>query len=301
MILFLSTPSKRRRRAGFTLAEIIVCVVILGILGTALTRLMLAQSRLFALQRAKREARAIGRTSMNLLFSDLRMVHDGADAPGGVMLASPESLSVKVPYAVGLVCGNNSSAATTVSMFPTDSATRAMAKFAGYAWRDRVTTHYTYVPVLDTVGNVPTPSSAQSLCISTAQIKTDTVNSRYWGPIDVRPISIAAGVQPGAPVFFYQNVLYYFATSTTYPGRIALWRKIEGRAADELVAPFDAGARFKFFVRNVDTSTVTPPAVLDSLVGVSLVLTGSSPSDMPGRTDRSKMETAVVFRNHPGF
>ena len=46
--------------------------------------MMLAQSRLYELQRAQRDARAIGRTSMNLLFSDLRTVHDGADAPGGV-------------------------------------------------------------------------------------------------------------------------------------------------------------------------------------------------------------------------
>ena len=74
--------------------------------------------------------------------------------------------------------------------------------------------------------------------------------------------------QPGAPVFFFENVLYYFGNSTSFPGSVALFRRIEGRTAEELVAPFDPGARFKFFVRNVDTSTVTPPAVLDSLVGV---------------------------------
>ena len=95
---------------------------------------------------------------------------------------------------------------------------------------------------------------------------------------------------------------YYFSASATYPGRIALWRLVGGRTPDELVAPFDAGSRFKFFVRNTDTSTVNPPAILDSLVGVSLVLTGSSPSTMPGRAaEKSKMETSVLFRNHPGF
>jgi prepilin-type N-terminal cleavage/methylation domain-containing protein len=297
----IARTSVLRRRRGFTIVEAVVCLVILGVLGAALTRLMLAQSRLYELQRAKRDARAAGRASMNLVFSDLRMVHDGADAPGSVILASPNSLSVRVPYAMGLVCGTNNGV-TTVSMFPVDSAARAMAKYAGYAWRNRLTRQYTYMPVSDTVSNVPVTPGAASLCTSTAKIKSDTVNGRFWGPTDLKPPSAQAGTQPGAPVFFYQNVLYYFGSSNNFPGKDALFRKVEGRNADELVAPFDAGARFKFFVRNIDTSTVNPPAVLDSLVGVSLVLTGASQSQMAGRAyEKSKMETAVLFRNHPGF
>lgn len=293
--------SRSARRRGFTLVEVVVSLVILGVLGAALTRLMLAQSKLYELQRGKRDARAAGRASMNLMVSDLRMVHDGADAPGSVMLASPESLSVHVPYAVGLVCGNTSSA-TTISMLAVDSAQKAMAKYAGYAWRNRLTKQYTYVPVSDTVGNSPVTGASISLCTSTAKIKTDTVSGRFWGPVDAKPMSVTAGTQPGAPAFFYQNILYFFGASTAFPGKIALFRRIEGRTPDELVAPFDAGARFKFFVRNVDTSTVTVPAVLDSLVGVSLVLTGSSSHTMSGRVaEKSKMETAVIFRNHPGF
>lgn len=288
------------RRRGFTLAEVLVAVIILGFLGTALTRLLLAQSRLFQLQRAQRDARSIGRTSMNLLFSDLRMVHDGADAPGGVLIASPETLKVRVPYAVGLVCGNGT-LVTTVSLLPVDSAQFAMAGYAGYAFRGRTTTTYTYVPVVDTVLNAPVTSATPTLCTTTAKIRTDTINGRSWVPYDLKPISAAAGLMPGAPMFLYQEVMYWFGPSATYSGKTALWRKVGNRTADELVAPFDASARFKFFSRNVDTSSVTAPTVLDSLVGVSLVLTGSSPSDMPGRTDKSKMETAVLFRNHPGF
>lgn len=301
MIGIFSTATRRRR--GFTLIEMVACVVILGILGTAMTRLMLAQSRLAALQRGKRDARAIGQTSMNLLFSDLRMVHDGADAPGSVMFASPESLYVRVPYAVGLVCGPQGAAATTVSMLAVDSATLAMAKYAGYAWRNKQTKQYTYVPVVDTAINAPrTPSINPSQCSSTAKIKADTVNGRSWGFVDLQPASLVADGQMGDPIFLYQDVLYYFAASAMYPGRIGLFRQLDGRNPDELVAPFDAGARFKFFARNVDTSSVNPPLVLDSLVGVSLVLTGSSPSTMAGRTaELSRMETAVLFRNHPGF
>src|SRR5438105_60456 len=288
--LFSST---RRARKAFSLVEVLACLVILGILGTALTRMMLAQTRLYELQRAKRDARAVGRTSMNLLFSDLRMVHDGSDAPGSVIIASPETLEVRVPYAMGLVCGNAGSA-TTVSMLTADSAVRAMSKYAGYAWRTRVTTKYTYVPG-DTVSNSPVNSQSVSLCTSTAKIGFDTVSGRTWGALDLKPQSAGAGLQPGAPVFLYEDVMFYFGTSTTYPGRVALYRLVGGRAADEIVAPFDAGSRFKFFVRSTDTSTVTPPAVLDSLVGVSILLTGASASDMAGRTsEKSRMETAVL-------
>jgi prepilin-type N-terminal cleavage/methylation domain-containing protein len=294
-----SIPSTLRRKSGFTLAEVLIVLVILGILGTALTRLMLAQSRLFQLQRAQRDARSIGRTSMNLLFSDLRMIHDGADAPGGVLIASPETLRVRVPYAMGLVCGSGTGA-TTVNMLPTDSAARAMSTYGGWAWRGRVSGRYTYVP--DTQSTPPIVSNAPSLCTSTAKIKADTVSGRTWVPLDLKPASTTAGQQPGAAMFLYQEVTYYFGPSTAYPGRLALWRRVKNGSNDELVAPFDPSARFKFFVRNVDTSTVTPPAILDSLVGVSLVLTAASPSDMPGRTaEQSKMETAVLFRNHPGF
>ena len=38
---------------GFSLIEVLACLVILGVLGTALTRMMLAQSRLYELQRGK--------------------------------------------------------------------------------------------------------------------------------------------------------------------------------------------------------------------------------------------------------
>jgi len=294
------SASPMRPRTAFSLIEVLACLVILAILGTAMTRMMLAQSRLYELQKAKRDARAVGRTSMNLLFSDLRMVHDGGDAAGSVIIASPETLEVRVPYAMGLVCGNGGSA-TTVSMLAADSAVRAMAKYAGYAWRSRATNKYTYVPG-DTVSNSPTSSPSNVLCNTTAKIGFDTVSGRTWGALDLKPMSLAAGLQPGAPVFLYQDVMYYFANSNAYPGRIALYRLVGGRTADEIVAPFDGGSRFKFFVRSTDTSTVLPPASLDSLVGVSIVLTGSSATQVAGRNaENAKMETAVLFRNHPGF
>jgi prepilin-type N-terminal cleavage/methylation domain-containing protein len=298
----VSTHRQRARR-GFSLVELLVTLVLCGILGVAVTRLLLAQSRLFEIQKARRDARAVGRTSINLLFSDLRMTHDGSSAPGSVMLASPETLKVRVPYAIGLVCGlasGGGSAPLVVSMFPTDSAVRAMSTYAGYAWYSRLTKQYTYVPLDAAMPIPPVTSTSGNFCTGTAQIKTDTLNGRTWGPMDLKPAPV--GAQAGAPMFFYQEVMYWFGPSTAYAGRIGLWRLATGGSAEELIAPFDNSARFKFYERNIDIPSLAAPAVLDSLVGVGFVLNGASPSNMPGaKPVKNSMETSVFFKNRRGF
>ena len=284
-----STPTPTR---GFTLIEVLVSMVILAIIGAAMTRLLMTESRLFDLNLAQRDARSVARSSMNVLFSDLRMANDGVSAPGTVLLASPETLQVRLPYAFGMVCGIGSS--TTVSMLAADSVVRATAKYAGYAWRSRLTGQYTYIPV-ESPANVPIASTAPTTCTTTASLRTDTLRSRSWAPLDLKPVAVA---QPGAPVFLYQEVMYWFGASSAYPGRVGLWRQATGGGAEELVAPFDASARFKFYQRSTDLPSLTPPTPLDSLVGVAIVLNGASVSNMPGRQPvKTAMETSVFFRN----
>ena len=288
----MMTRSPRRPR-GFTLAEVLISMVLLGIIGVAMTRMLINESRLFEVQKARRDARAVGRQSMNVLFSDLRMAQDGAGAPGTVMTAKSDTLRVRLPYAFGTVCGVGSS--VTVNMLAADSATRAAASYAGYAWRNRISGQYTYVPLAQST-NAPVASSSPATCTATARLRVDTTNGRSWEPMDLKPV--VAGPQPGAPVFVYQEVQYWFGASTAYPGRVGLWRQATGGGAEELVAPFDATARFKFYTRNSDTPSATAPAILDSLVGVAIVLNGASVSNIPGRQPvKTSMETSVFFRN----
>jgi prepilin-type N-terminal cleavage/methylation domain-containing protein len=286
----IRSPSRRAR--GFTLIEILVSTVLLAIIGAAMTRMLIAESRQFEINQARKDARAVGRNSMNILFSDLRMAQDGASAPGTILVAKSDSLRLRLPYAFGLVCGVGSM--TTVSMLSADSSVRAAASYAGYAWRSRLTNQYTYVPVA--TNPLPLTSSTPALCTGTAGVRSDTIKGRSWAPLDIMPP--AAGAQPGAPAFLYQEVAYWFGASTAFPGRIGLWREATGGTAEELVAPFDASARFKFYQRSSDTPTLTPPTPLDSLVGVAIVLNGASVSNIPGRAPiKTAMETSVFFRN----
>ena len=288
-----STHRRLRARSGFSLAELLVAVVLLGIVGGALTRLVIDQMRFFDGVQVSRGARSAARGSMNVMLSELRMVQDS----GGITAIGNDnrSITVRVPYRFGMFCAT-SGGSSTVSMLPVDSATLALASYAGYGWRARATGRYT----INEGGTVTTSGSA-SKCTGTAAgeagIKTVTVNGRTGEVMDVTP-AIPAGTGPGSAVMFYQNVTYTFGASGLFPGKSGLFRSVNGGAAEELMAPFSADARFRYYTSGDDTSRTVAPALSD-IRGVALVLTAEGARRPAGRTadTQARMMTAIFFKN----
>src|SRR5882672_7661245 len=130
----------RRVRRGFTLIEMLVGVVIFAIVGAPCTKLLTVQGRFFDRQGMGNAARNVSRASLNRVISDFRMI----EATGGVIAASSTSLTLRIPYAIGVVCGT-SGVGTVVSLLPVDSTTYANSGFYGYAWRSFTTGAYNYV------------------------------------------------------------------------------------------------------------------------------------------------------------
>jgi prepilin-type N-terminal cleavage/methylation domain len=130
------------RRRGFTIVEIITSLVIIAIIGLAMSKLILGQTRAFQFDNGGRRARAAARSAMNILITDLRMTQDN----GGVSAvnAANTRIDVRVPTVFGFVC-ENSGTSVVVSLVPTDSFQLASAKYGGYAVRDSTTGLYTYV------------------------------------------------------------------------------------------------------------------------------------------------------------
>jgi hypothetical protein len=108
-----------------------------------------------------------------------------------------------------------------------------------------------------------------------------------------------AGASAGAVAFLYQRVRYDFKASTTIPGRVGLWRTLEtSGATEELAAPFDAAARFRFYRIDEDTArTAVPP--FSEIRGLELRLVGASERTRFGKTtpETSRLQTAVFFIN----
>lgn len=286
-------------RAGFVLAELLVAMVIAAIIGVALTQLVLSQSRFAALQGGIMQARGGARAALNVLASELRMVSDS-----GLVAGTRDSVTVRVPYAYGVACGQ-SGGYVTVSLLPADSASFFSASTRGYAWRD-TTGLFVFVDAV-TIAN---PNAPLASCTGLTP-RITTLSATGWSaravtvPNDLR--RTPPGPPPGSVVYLYQLVRYAFAPSVQLPGRIGLWRTVllpsGGTVSrDELVAPFDTSASFRFLVGSALTPRLTPPApaYLDSVLGLQLLLVAASETAPEGRTKpvQFNITSNVVFRNH---
>lgn len=288
----------RIRRSGFTLAEVIISLVIVSIVGASFTRILTYQTRYLAHETSLRTARSVARTANNILLTDLRAVQDS----GGVdsVTADGKLIRILVPYRFGLVCATSLNQ-TTVSMLPVDSATIALSVYKGFAWRDSLTGRYHYIMPADPTGNDIPAAGVGPTCFGNgtnqAGILSVSTNGRT---ADVLAVNSAApsGATVAAPVFFFQKVSYSFKQSGAYPNAFGLYRHVEGGTDEELVAPFDASARFRFYQAGDDASRATPPLVSD-IRGIELVLAALSPikSSNQAGLPMQTITTSVFFKN----
>lgn len=291
----LNGPMKARR-AGFTLVEVMIALVLTAVIGAAVTSVFVSQSRFYDEQQKITAARAVSRAATNMMLTELRAV----ETTNGVIAASADSFVVRVPYAMGIACGTN---LTTlhVSILPVDSVIYAQATFAGYAWQNLATSAYTYEEALGTtITNIGGTSRCTSPAGGNLPITTFTGAGERGRVVGLSPV-IGGTIPHASAVMLYQRVAYRFAPSAIVPGERGLWRQVQGSAlgAEELAAPFDPTARFRYFVLNATTAQDAAPASLADIRGIELVLTGRSERpDAEGQYSRTTpLTTAIFFRN----
>ena len=276
-----------RSRRGVGLAEMMVALVIMGIIGGAAMRAFVSQARLADQQHKKRSARAVSRSAVNLLLSEVRMVENSNGVAAASATSGASWITLRVPLAMGLVCGATGTGGTAISMLPTDSVVLASAALSGNAWR---TTSGTYVYT-----ETPTSQVTGGSAICTAANITTPAGGRT---VVITP-ALPAGAAVGAVAFVYQRIRYGFAASSAISGRLGLWRTLEAtNVSEELAAPFDTSSRVRFFRNNNDTSDVTVPT-LAQITGIEFVLTGASETARYGKTtpETAVLRTGAFFSN----
>ena len=278
-------------RRGATLIELLVGMVIFAIIGALCTKLITVQGRFFDRQGMSNAARNVSRAALNRVISDFRMI----EANGGVIAASPTSLTIRIPFAIGVVCANNvANTATIISLLPVDSTTYKNAGYYGYAWRNFQTGAYSYVE------NPSTETDGADPAICTGVNLTTVPPGKVVALTPILPV--LAGL--GAPVFMYARVRYDLKASIAVPGMIGLYRtqiKPNGtESTEELVAPFASTAKWRFFVvSNGTTAQDNAPAVLGTIRGLELHLDGISEYVAAGvaSNESAPFTTAVFFKN----
>ncbi len=300
-------------RRGFTLIELMIAMIVAAIVGAALVRLTVGQSRFMDQQEAWRSARSVSRSGINRLVSDIRAVENGsAAAIGGLSaaVAGGQDFTLQVPYAFGIVCLAAGTAAT-VSLLPVDSAMYATPGQSGFAVRNSagVYTYYT-----NTVPNTAPAAGTITNC-SVAVAPDQPINAGTNGALPSlngspagRVVTLTATVNlnplppKGSIVFLYRRIRYEFKASVAIPGRTGLWRTmVDGGSTEEIAAPFANTARVNFYVLNNAAAQAAVPANLYDVRGLQLVLNGQSEQTPRGSTGPkvANVSTSVYFENRP--
>lgn len=241
---------------GFTLIELLIAITLTAVVATALTRILLSDARFVSQQDAMMTARQTARAARNVLAVELRMVSDG-----GVIAAAPESVAVRVPYAFGVACGI-SGGQRIASLMPADSLMYSSATPTGVARRMPGGTY----------------SFREGISVTATTDTATCVNENIRRVPDGKWVGISPpSVAPNGYLFYlYQTVAYRFSASVELPGRIGLWRRVNNGAYEELVAPFDSTARFRFLIGANPQPSDAAPADLLTVAGLELKLVTQS-------------------------
>jgi prepilin-type N-terminal cleavage/methylation domain-containing protein len=288
-------------RRGFSLVEVIVALTILAILGGAMTRLMLSQTRGYQYENGGRRARSAARSAMNILITDLRMTQDHVGI-SYLDATNHRRVDVKVPVGFGVVC-KVSGSSLIIALAPVDSFQLATMKFGGYAVRNTTTGIYSYVAggamSAGDVTQCHNNNNTDDIFADTLQVK-----GRSGSVVQVTGTP-PAGTVRGSMAMIWQTVRYSFDASTVYPGRAGLFRIVTGSTtADtaELMAPFSWNSRFSYYTSPAqanDTAATSVPANYNTVRGFKILLAAEAADTVPGRSgpQKSPLTTAVFFKN----
>lgn len=268
-------------KRGFTLIELLLAMTLTAILATALTRILLSDSRFVSQQDSMMAARNTARAAQNVTSVELRMVSDG-----GLVAAAPESVTVRVPYAFGVGCGaNGTNSSRVAALTPADSLMYATATPDGLMRREA---NGAYVQ-----RSVTGVSGSSELDKCTAENVSLVPGGNLIG---IQPVNTVAA---GQIFFLYQTITFRFSASTELPGRIGLWRRVNSGAYEELVAPFDSTSRFRFLVGASPQPVDVAPADLSTVAGLELHLVAESYVIPQGKSTYSKfgMPIQTTFLN----
>ena len=293
-----SAPAAPRGRAGFTLVELMVAVVIMGILTTVLWQLVRSQSSFVAFESQREDAQTNARAALDIVAGDLRAV-----PPRGIIEAQNQSLVMAVPKAWGVVCNATSTPNQMDVVFPPlppDAFTVTNTSGSGLMVNVSATSTPNWMPrpTADAGRAVVDAAVAQNLAVCTSNpTGAGLMVYRFTG-------SNFPAATLGQTVMFYQVVRYDVGASE---GRQWVRRSTALTAANTftmspMAGPLSAADALRFTYYTGPTAVLTPApgtvtGTLDALSRIKVKVTTASAGTYNGRSTLQVDSTAVLLRN----
>lgn len=283
-----------RNRAGFTLVELLVALVISGLLAGVIFQMLMGQSRFVGIQSAREEVQQNARGALELIAGELRNV-----PAGGVQAADGYSLTIRVPRTWGIVCAPAVGNVVDVA-FP-GGLGLALDGSANRPW-PRLVAKLSPTPTWSAPQTVTSVAPASSLAGSTT-----CGGSALAAGAEMRSFTVpsTAGMAAGQSVYLYDPVSYRNATLSD-PAGLWLQRLVGTDPADYrvLAGPIAPGypVRFKYYRADgtpipIPSGGLTAATGLGSVARVEVVVNMRSTRGSQQAPQSSIDSTAVFLRN----
>jgi prepilin-type N-terminal cleavage/methylation domain-containing protein len=286
-------PAERcpgRSRAGFTLIEVLVAMVIAGVLASVIFQLIQGQAGFVEIQSGRQEVQQNSRGPLELVSSELRAV-----PPGAIVNAQPNRIEMWVPRVWGLTCQEMTSGSDKTvwaliprgrfpTNFPADPSSASNWKLAAPAadgtWR--------FVTIVSRTFGTP----ACDPSFATQDLSNyDAVQLRYSGLGSSRPI--------GSEIFIGELVVYESGTGVSSP-RIWVKRNNGASSPQVMAGPLtDAdGLVFSYWCGN--NQVAAPGGSTAGLTAVQVKVSMASTRGGEARRQIGTDSARVALRNNLG-
>lgn len=227
-------PARDSRRGGFTLVEMLVALAVASLVGGVLIGILASQSRFHLRNEDAVHASQIARALADGMGAEIR----GA-SPADLLLATPDTLSLRVDVLRAVVCDTADGGAADLFAFDSVAATNLRSSWRGTAVSGPYSADWVYAD-----GFTPTPivsAAAEAACRATGADPADQMPAKWFRRASGWGGGFATAPEPGSLARVYGRLTYAIRSSTSDPGAISVRRN-----GQEFVAPLEAGAAFEY-------------------------------------------------------
>ncbi len=277
-------------RAGFTLIETIISLVLSSVLIILVSTTFLVQNQYYASQTLRAAAHDNARVATERMATEVASVMED-----GFVVAGRRTLTVRSPMLLAAVChrtGNNFSVHS-------DGGKPAIntSEVAGVGWLTVATGDWNYRTTtwsyVEGTGGTP-PASCASNGADTSWVASQFYRLRRFN------LLYGSTPDPGDVIMFYRQTTFAIQNSVLEPGTLGLFRSSYGQPLVEFATGMDSTAQFQYRTGGSTYADTITSAALPTIDAVRLVADARKRSTTGGRNDITfGWSVNMILRNIP--